>query len=170
MKRSRDKVEPSTKFKSVSSYGIAMASGSKPPPPGARLLVRDSDYRLNRRRHRRSRGRLAARSRPPALTKGSGNAIVVASGIRRYRKDLSDVAVWIQVTPLGLDAFADSSDLTAWVTDLRYRGKLVEGATVELLFTHQEDRQNGRRTVSRASSLLRSPARLSARSRGTARR
>ncbi|HSI06497.1 MAG TPA: Ig-like domain-containing protein, partial [Myxococcota bacterium] len=70
----------------------------------------------------------------PGLDKGRGTVVVVVSGKRQYRSDLSRVAAWVQVTPMGLDAFSDATDLVAWVTDLK-TGTPISGAAVELVPT-----------------------------------
>ncbi|HET8781580.1 MAG TPA: alpha-2-macroglobulin family protein, partial [Pyrinomonadaceae bacterium] len=58
----------------------------------------------------------------PALTNGRGHLILIVepSGGSPSGDDDSEIAEsWIQVTNIGLDAFADNTDLVGWVTSLK---------------------------------------------------
>ncbi|HET8782513.1 MAG TPA: Ig-like domain-containing protein, partial [Pyrinomonadaceae bacterium] len=58
----------------------------------------------------------------PALTNGRGHLILIVepSGGSPGGDDDSEIAEsWIQVTNIGLDAFADNTDLVGWVTSLK---------------------------------------------------
>jgi uncharacterized protein YfaS (alpha-2-macroglobulin family) len=69
----------------------------------------------------------------PALEGDLGQVVVVVEpeGVRseqgRYRRI---VQVWVQVTQIGLDAFADHSEMVAWATALK-DGTPLEGVTIE---------------------------------------
>ena len=69
----------------------------------------------------------------PALNAGVGQVFVavepVAATLSRYREW---VAVWAQVTQIGLDAFVDSSELLGWATSLK-DGKPIDGAQVSVI-------------------------------------
>ncbi len=76
------------------------------------------------------------------LDKGRGSVVVVVSGKRQYRSELTRVAAWVQVTPMALDAFSDATDLVAWVTDLK-TGAPISGAAIELLPTKVTAKSDG---------------------------
>jgi alpha-2-macroglobulin len=68
----------------------------------------------------------------PALDGSVGQVFVVVepavATARRYR---DSVAVWAQVTQIGLDAFADNSELIGWATSLK-DGKPIDGVQVSI--------------------------------------
>jgi uncharacterized protein YfaS (alpha-2-macroglobulin family) len=68
----------------------------------------------------------------PVLDSGVGQVFVVVEPAvptsRRYRES---IAVWAQVTQIGLDAFVDSSELIGWATSLK-DGKPIEGAQISV--------------------------------------
>lgn len=68
----------------------------------------------------------------PALDTGVGQVFVVvepaAEPASRYRES---VALWVQVTQLGLDAFVDDSELVGWVNSLK-DGSPISDAQVSL--------------------------------------
>src|SRR5690606_17247936 len=67
-----------------------------------------------------------------ALDKGFGNAVVVVEPAGRVKKeDRTRVAAWIQSTHIGLDAFVDSEELVAYVSDLK-TGEALGGAELSL--------------------------------------
>jgi uncharacterized protein YfaS (alpha-2-macroglobulin family) len=73
----------------------------------------------------------------PGLKEGHGHVIVIAepstrvqSTTRRYRRDA--VCAWVEVTGIGLDAFADNSDMVAWTTSLK-DGRPLEGVQIQLM-------------------------------------
>lgn len=55
----------------------------------------------------------------PALRRGLGNVFVVVEPTTRVRKDEREVLrTWVEVTGIGLDAFADREQLIGWATTL----------------------------------------------------
>ncbi len=69
----------------------------------------------------------------PALEGGLGQLIVViepeeAGADRDWYRNF--VLAWVQVTKIGLDAFADHTDMVAWATDLK-DGTPLAGVTIE---------------------------------------
>ena len=69
----------------------------------------------------------------PALANGLGQVVVVVDpGIRpKERWRAETVRVWVQSTRIGLDAFVDATDLTAWTTNLA-NGKPIADVSLEL--------------------------------------
>ncbi len=69
----------------------------------------------------------------PALEGGLGQLVVIVEpeeaerDTDRYR---NLVMTWVQVTEIGLDAFADHSEMVAWATDLA-NGAPLEGVSIE---------------------------------------
>src|SRR5215212_3576580 len=56
----------------------------------------------------------------PALRRGLGNVYVVVEPTARVRKDEREVLrTWVEVTGIGLDAFADREELVGWATTLK---------------------------------------------------
>ncbi len=72
----------------------------------------------------------------PVLDAGVGQVFVVVEPAvptaRRYR---DSVAVWAQVTQIGLDAFVDSSELIGWATSLKDGGP-IDGARLSIEVAH----------------------------------
>ena len=70
----------------------------------------------------------------PALEGGSGQLIVIVEPAGRLSADRdryrSTVQVWVQVTQIGLDAFADHSEAVVWATAL-VNGTPLAGVTIE---------------------------------------
>jgi alpha-2-macroglobulin len=68
----------------------------------------------------------------PVLNEGVGQVFIVVEPVvptaRRYR---DSVAVWAQVTQIGLDAFVDSAELVGWATSLK-DGKPIDGAQISV--------------------------------------
>jgi alpha-2-macroglobulin len=68
----------------------------------------------------------------PALEGGVGQVFIVVEPVvptaGRYR---GAVAVWAQVTQIGLDAFVDSSELVGWATSLK-DGRPIDGAQISV--------------------------------------
>lgn len=70
----------------------------------------------------------------PLLAGGLGQLGVVVrpdGAVGRVRGRRPEAAAWVQVTRMGLDAFADAASLLAWVTDLA-TGAPIGGVHVEL--------------------------------------
>jgi uncharacterized protein YfaS (alpha-2-macroglobulin family) len=77
----------------------------------------------------------------PALADGAGHVVVVVEptqtrATRRGWRGVESVATWVQVTDLGLDAFADGQQLVAWATSLK-DGRPLPGVEVGLLAAPQ---------------------------------
>ncbi len=70
----------------------------------------------------------------PALKNGRGQVLVVVESTRTIPKDWSrpELAVWVQSTELGVQAFLESDQLTGWVTRLG-NGAAVQGADLSIL-------------------------------------
>jgi uncharacterized protein YfaS (alpha-2-macroglobulin family) len=71
-----------------------------------------------------------------ALPAGSGSAVLVVEPTVRpkNRWEWQPIVVWLQVTPIGLDAIVDGEKLIAWTTGLG-DGKPLEGVEVSLVPT-----------------------------------
>jgi alpha-2-macroglobulin len=68
----------------------------------------------------------------PALENGFGQVLVIVEPIISTARGYRDsVAVWAQVTQIGLDAFVDSSQLIGWATSLK-DGKPIDGAQLSI--------------------------------------
>jgi alpha-2-macroglobulin len=70
----------------------------------------------------------------PALDGDHGHLIVIVEptgGLFSGGRDRTIVHAWVQVTGIGLDAFADPTDLVAWATDLE-TGSPLPGVTMQL--------------------------------------
>jgi uncharacterized protein YfaS (alpha-2-macroglobulin family) len=68
----------------------------------------------------------------PVLDGGVGQAfIVVEPAVPTARRYRDSVAVWAQVTQIGLDAFVDNSELIGWATSLK-DGKPIDGAQISV--------------------------------------
>ncbi|MDQ3747337.1 MAG: MG2 domain-containing protein, partial [Acidobacteriota bacterium] len=66
----------------------------------------------------------------PALRGGRGNVFVVVEPATRQR-DREILRTWVQVTSIGLDAFADREELLGWATSLA-DGRPLEGVEMSL--------------------------------------
>jgi alpha-2-macroglobulin len=68
----------------------------------------------------------------PALRRGLGNVFVVVEPTARVKgREREAVRAWVEVTGIGLDAFADNEQLIGWATTLA-DGRPLEGAEVWL--------------------------------------
>lgn len=70
----------------------------------------------------------------PALDGDFGQVIAIIKPTKfenKWERDRMTIITWVQATRIGLDAFSDPGDLTAWATNLA-DGKPLEGATVTL--------------------------------------
>jgi uncharacterized protein YfaS (alpha-2-macroglobulin family) len=68
----------------------------------------------------------------PVLDGGVGQIfIVVEPAVATARRYRDSVAVWAQVTQIGLDAFVDSLELIGWATSLK-DGKPIDGAQISV--------------------------------------
>jgi uncharacterized protein YfaS (alpha-2-macroglobulin family) len=67
----------------------------------------------------------------PALKDGLGHAVLIVEPTVKRRDWEREIVLWVQATQIGLDAFADQSDLTAWATSLK-DGKPLDGVQVSL--------------------------------------
>lgn len=54
-----------------------------------------------------------------ALKNGLGHAILIIEPTVKRRDWDREIMLWVQATQIGLDAFADATDLTAWATSLK---------------------------------------------------
>ncbi|HEU4452634.1 MAG TPA: MG2 domain-containing protein, partial [Longimicrobium sp.] len=69
----------------------------------------------------------------PALSDGLGHAIVAVEALEGSEDEREQaVYFWVQSTRIGLTAFADATELTAWAASL-LDGSPVAGATMEIL-------------------------------------
>src|SRR6266545_4139652 len=70
----------------------------------------------------------------PALREGFGHALLIVERTAKAATpyNLEFIPTWIQATEMGLDAFADRTQLLGWVTSLK-DGKPIAGARLELL-------------------------------------
>ncbi len=89
-------------------------------------------------------GKIATSGPPDELTEvpidlaagldgSEGQVLLIAKpvGVDERQRRSQTIVAWVQVTSLGIDAFWDSGEMVAWVTDLA-TGKPVDGATVTL--------------------------------------
>jgi alpha-2-macroglobulin len=68
----------------------------------------------------------------PALEGGFGQVLVVVEpSIEAAKGNRDTVAVWAQITQIGLDAFVDSSELVGWATSLK-DGTPIDGAQISV--------------------------------------
>lgn len=70
----------------------------------------------------------------PALDGEFGQAIVIVRPTKfenTWERDSRTLITWVQATRIGLDAFSDRDELTAWATNLA-NGQPLDGATVTL--------------------------------------
>jgi alpha-2-macroglobulin len=97
----------------------------------------------------------------PALDRGVGQVFVVVEPLlSRYR--LSDtVAVWAQVTQIGVDAFADKTDLLGWTTSLK-DGKPLAGTVLSIESLQPSGTQKENSATTGADGLARIPLAVSA--------
>jgi uncharacterized protein YfaS (alpha-2-macroglobulin family) len=75
----------------------------------------------------------------PVLDDGVGQVfIIVEPAVATVRRTRDSVAVWAQVTQIGLDAFVDSSELIGWATSLK-DGKPIDGAQLSVNMAQRTD-------------------------------
>ncbi|MFT7581038.1 MAG: hypothetical protein ACI9MR_002712 [Myxococcota bacterium] len=70
----------------------------------------------------------------PALTGDFGQVVLIAKPVGAkniYRERRHTILAWLQSTLIGLDAFADNTDLVGWTTSLA-SGKPLDGVTLTL--------------------------------------
>ncbi|MDQ3009101.1 MAG: Ig-like domain-containing protein, partial [Acidobacteriota bacterium] len=67
----------------------------------------------------------------PALKNSLGHVVLIVEPTVKRRDWEREIVLWIQATQIGLDAFADQTDLTAWATSLK-DGKPLDGVQVSL--------------------------------------
>jgi uncharacterized protein YfaS (alpha-2-macroglobulin family) len=84
----------------------------------------------------------------PALKSGLGNAFVIVEPSPRKREQ-EILRTWVEVTNIGLDAFADQSELVGWTTSLE-DGRPLAGVEVSIADTEA-------RATSGADGLARLP-------------
>lgn len=68
----------------------------------------------------------------PALKNNLGHVILTIEPTVKRRDWEQEIVLWVQATQIGLDAFADQTDLVAWATSLK-DGKPIASAQVELV-------------------------------------
>ncbi|MBP6823654.1 MAG: Ig-like domain-containing protein, partial [Acidobacteria bacterium] len=68
----------------------------------------------------------------PALKNNLGHVILTIEPTVKRREWEQEIILWVQATQIGLDAFADQTDLVGWATSLK-DGKPIAGAQLELL-------------------------------------
>ncbi|MBL8187645.1 MAG: hypothetical protein JNK38_06535, partial [Acidobacteria bacterium] len=68
----------------------------------------------------------------PALKNNLGHVILTIEPTVKRRDWEQEIILWVQATQIGLDAFADQTDLVGWATSLK-DGKPIAGAQLELL-------------------------------------
>ena len=68
----------------------------------------------------------------PALKNNLGHVILTIEPTVKRREWEQEIILWVQATQIGLDAFADQTDLVGWATSLK-DGKPLAGAQLELL-------------------------------------
>jgi uncharacterized protein YfaS (alpha-2-macroglobulin family) len=100
-----------------------------PEPPGAKVL--DETVAVKGEPDELTETRLDLAK---ALPGKSGNIVLLIEPTERpkNRWEWSPVIVWLQVTPIGLDAIVDHEKLIAWATQLS-DGKPLEGVELKLL-------------------------------------
>ncbi|MEP7340934.1 MAG: Ig-like domain-containing protein, partial [Acidobacteriota bacterium] len=67
----------------------------------------------------------------PALKNGLGHVVMIIEPIIKRRDWEREIVLWVQATQIGLDAFTDATDLTAWASSLK-DGKPLDGVEVSL--------------------------------------
>lgn len=68
----------------------------------------------------------------PALKNNLGHVILTIEPTVKRRDWEQEIILWVQATQIGLDAFADQTELVGWATSLK-DGKPLAGAQLELL-------------------------------------
>ncbi len=107
-------------------------------PPGKQVLSKTIDIRA-----RPDELVETAIDLSPALNDGLGQLVVVitpeTTGLERFFENFGRrspvIQVWLQATQIGLDAFVDATEMTAWASALT-DGKPLDGVALEL----QDDR------------------------------
>ncbi len=67
----------------------------------------------------------------PALKNGLGHVVMIIEPTIKRRDWEREIVLWVQATQIGLDAFTDATDLTAWASSLK-DGKPLDGVEVSL--------------------------------------
>ncbi|HMV46568.1 MAG TPA: Ig-like domain-containing protein, partial [Blastocatellia bacterium] len=67
----------------------------------------------------------------PALKNGFGHAVLIVEPTVKRNEYEQGITLWLQATQIGLDAFADYSDLVGWATSLK-DGKPASGVEMSL--------------------------------------
>ncbi|MFN0108326.1 MAG: Ig-like domain-containing protein [Blastocatellia bacterium] len=68
----------------------------------------------------------------PAMKNNLGHVILTIEPTVKRREWEQEIILWVQATQIGLDAFADQTELVGWATSLK-DGKPIAGAQLELL-------------------------------------
>lgn len=68
----------------------------------------------------------------PALKNGFGHAVLIVEPTVKQREWEREVVLWLQATNIGLDVFADPTELVGWATSLK-DGKPVSGVEMSLV-------------------------------------
>ncbi|HYY95428.1 MAG TPA: alpha-2-macroglobulin family protein [Pyrinomonadaceae bacterium] len=112
-------------MKSVYGYYDARQKQKQSTPPGTLVLSKTVQPAGQPDELTETRIDLA-----PALRGGRGNVFVVVEPATRQR-DREILRTWVQVTSIGLDAFADREELLGWATSLA-DGQPLEGVEMSL--------------------------------------
>jgi len=98
-----------------------------PVPPGE--LVKSQTVPINGRADEMTE---TAIDLSPALKNNLGHVILTIEPTVKRRDWEQEIILWVQATQIGLDAFADQTDLVGWASSLK-DGKPLAGAQLELL-------------------------------------
>lgn len=98
-----------------------------PTPPGE--LVKSQTVTINGQNDELTE---TAIDLSPALKNNLGHVILTIEPTVKRRDWEQEIILWVQATQIGLDAFADQTDLVGWATSLK-DGKPIAGAQLEFL-------------------------------------
>ncbi len=98
----------------------------KPQPPGRRIF--SELIRINAKREETIETRIDLTR---ALKNGFGHVVVIVEPTKRNRDYDDSACVWVQSTNIGVDAFADNTDLVTWATSLK-EGKPLDQVAISI--------------------------------------
>ncbi len=121
--------------KDWAKYTLFMQGNPRRPKPAPGVKVVDTQLKLHGEADRMIDTSIALEK---ALnSEGKGHAVIVVTPTSWPDRYKPRIASWVQVTDIGIDAFADAGDLIAWTTNLA-DGKALSG--VEVSITHTSKR------------------------------
>lgn len=118
--------------KDWAAYGLFMRRNPRKPQPAPGRKVFDENIKLEDTPDRMVDTPILLQ---PALNEhGKGHAVVVVEPTNWPNRYKPRLISWVQVTDIGIDAFTDSSEMIAWITNLA-DGKPLADVDVEITHT-----------------------------------